>query len=135
MRRKKAPPLPAKLERVRSRFERWRKTKQRRTPIPDALWNAALKLTEEYSVHRVARVLHLNGTELMRRAVARGLRGPSSKAPRPTFVEVGLSQSTTPAACIVEMEDGQGAKLRVSLRGQGELDLVGLSEAFWSQGT
>ena len=33
--------------------------------------------------------------------------------------------------CIIEMEDGSGAKMKMAFRGQMNLDLIELSKTFW----
>ena len=35
--------LPAQLDKVRRRFERWRATRKGRSPIPDGLWASAVR--------------------------------------------------------------------------------------------
>lgn len=130
MKRKKPPPLPAKLERARARFDSWRRTRTGRVPIPESLWKMAVKLTEHYSVHRVSRALRLNGTDLKRRAVAAAKADRRVRVTRPRFVEVDLPPTTPQAACVVEVENGHGARLKISFRDCGELDLVKLREIF-----
>ena len=45
------------LEEVSELFNRWRHDRRRRDPIPDALWRAAVSLTDAHSVNVVARYL------------------------------------------------------------------------------
>ena len=40
------------LKEVELRFEHWRKTRSKKGHIPDLLWEAAVSLTEKYSVSR-----------------------------------------------------------------------------------
>lgn len=56
--------LPAPLERVRGRFERWRRAEAR---IPKALWGAAVKAAGRYGIHRTARALGVDYYTLKRR--------------------------------------------------------------------
>jgi len=44
MKTRKTRGLPAKLEAVRRRFDRWRKAHRPRSRIPDALWSVAVKM-------------------------------------------------------------------------------------------
>jgi hypothetical protein len=60
MKRQKRPTLPAPLERVRSQFEAWRRTRQKRSQIPERLLQSAASLAREFGVHLVARVLRVN---------------------------------------------------------------------------
>ncbi|HTF22635.1 MAG TPA: hypothetical protein VK937_01815 [Candidatus Limnocylindria bacterium] len=50
----------SQLERVQSRFDLWRKTRKRCSPIPETLWTSALELVREHGLHRTARALQLN---------------------------------------------------------------------------
>jgi hypothetical protein len=52
------------LEEVRVQFETWRKTRNSRQPIPDQLWQAAFKLSKNYSVYKIAKTLRLDYTKL-----------------------------------------------------------------------
>lgn len=55
---------PVSIEDVQYQFENWRETREKRCPIPEELWYAAVRLTEDYSVSHVARTLRLNYTRL-----------------------------------------------------------------------
>lgn len=58
---------PVSIEDVKYQFKNWRKTREKRCPIPEELWNAAVRLTQDYSVSHVARTLRLNYTRLKQR--------------------------------------------------------------------
>ena len=49
--------LPAELDRLQQRFERWRRTHRIRSRIPEPLWTAAARVAGTYGVHRVAKAL------------------------------------------------------------------------------
>jgi hypothetical protein len=68
--------LPARLERVRQRFERWRRTRQVGARIPEALWVSAVKAAGRYGVHRTARALSVDYYALKRRVEG---RAPAAK--------------------------------------------------------
>ena len=64
-------PIPITLERVRQRFEQWRRTRTpRRSPIPAALWSAAVAVARQHGVYATARALHLDYTALKTRITA-----------------------------------------------------------------
>ena len=44
--------LPAGLEGVQRRFERWRRTRRGHARIPDSLWAAAVKAAGRHGLHR-----------------------------------------------------------------------------------
>ena len=55
------------LGEVKERFEGWRKRRSRLEPIPEELWEAAVRLTEEHSIVHVSKCLRLNYTKLKER--------------------------------------------------------------------
>ncbi len=67
MRARPTRDLPARLEGVRRRFERWRGTHQARTRIPDRLWAAAVKVAGMYGIHRAAKALRVDYYSLKKR--------------------------------------------------------------------
>jgi hypothetical protein len=91
------------LEGVRELFDRWRQGKKRRAPIPPALWKAAVSLTDAYSIHKVARFLHLNHSALKSRV---------DHANPIAFVEINAVAVTT--ECTVEIERPTGEKMRIT---------------------
>ena len=64
---RKTRDLPARLERLRRRFERWRGTHKARSRIPDPLWAAAVKMADTYGLYRTAKVLRLDYYALKKR--------------------------------------------------------------------
>jgi len=59
--------LPAGLEGVQRRFERWRRTRRGHARIPDALWAAAVKAAGVHGLHRTVRALRLDYYSLKER--------------------------------------------------------------------
>lgn len=55
-----APSPEPTLEDVRTQFETWRKTRKSRKPIPERLWQAAVKLSKSYLPSMICQALHLN---------------------------------------------------------------------------
>ncbi len=127
------PAVKPTLEEVRNQFETWRKSRQRRTPIPDLLWHAAVSLSRDYSVLQISKALRLNYTDLKKRVhTSRSVCLPETNS-RPAFVELDFSKSIFPAECIVEMEDKSGARIKMYFKGEAGLDLLELGKAFWSK--
>ncbi len=54
---------PTTLEEVGHLFSHWRTHKTGRPRIPDELWNAAIALTEQYSVSEITKYLNVNPTQ------------------------------------------------------------------------
>ena len=53
------PDIPANMQKVLRRFERWRNAHTGRLPIPKRLWTAAVKLAREHGVFHTAKALRL----------------------------------------------------------------------------
>jgi len=123
------------LEEVRDRFETWRSRRKARSRIPKALWQAAVEQCHDHSVLEVSKALGLNYNTLKDR-----VQKPKKMALPPPggcveFVEVGFEAMARPPECIVEMEAGNGAKLKMRFLGhQKPFDPVVLARAFWRQG-
>ncbi len=115
------------LKEAQQQFEQWRKNRKGREPIPEHLWQAAARLSKQYSINHVARLLRLNHTALKERVEI-------SKQENPAFVEIPFPDKVSPVHWIVEMEKTSGAKLRMSCQGEGAIEaLVERGKAFWGR--
>ena len=119
------------LSEAQSQFERWRRRRSRGTRIPAALWDAAAKAARKYGVSKVAGTLRLDYYKLKERLES----APEFSGPEPGdgggFLEVPLYAAPT-AECVLELEDGEGARLRVALQGVSPAELEPLARALWS---
>ena len=122
---------PAQLEKVRRRFEAWRRNRTVRTRIPESLWAAAVKVAERHGVHRTAKALRIDYYGLKRRVEEVGFGGVPARGDTATFVELTGPLAVGSVECLVELEDDSGAKMRVHLKGVEAPDLVALSGSFW----
>ena len=69
---KETTSVPVALEKVRRRLERWRRTRTyRRSPIPAALWSAAVAVARQHGLYTTSRVLRLDYTALKKEALDR----------------------------------------------------------------
>jgi hypothetical protein len=118
------------LSEVRSQFERWRQGRSRGARIPGALWDAAAEAAREYGVSKVAGTLRLDYYKLKERLES----APERSGPEPgngrAFLEIPLYSSA--AECVFELEDAQGVRLRVAVKGASPAELEPLARAFWS---
>ena len=132
MRRKESitPALRASLKEVKIQFEAWRSMRKGREPIPDALWEAAASLRQDYSTHQISKALHLNYNDLKKRVQKLDTVSPPGAQSRSAFVELDFGRSILPTECIVEMEEPDGAKMKVHIKGGVDFDLLGLTKAF-----
>jgi len=138
---------PSRLEKVRHRFDEWRRRHRTRSRLPESLWAAAVELGREFGINRTARVLRLDYYSLKtrvevihpgvsrRKATRRGRKVSVPRHPEipasATFLEVGPLPSAAAGECILELEDAVGAKMRVHLKGHEVPDLTTLARVFW----
>ena len=134
MRSRETRALPSRLEAGRRRFERWRRTREGRSRIPNPLWNSAVKLSATYGIHRTAKTLRLNPDSLKKRVAStngndsRGQKKHRQKAvrqePATAFVELVPTEGACPPEYILELENPRGAKMRVHLTGRQISEVV-----------
>ena len=91
----------SEMREVKAAFEKWRSTRRVRR-IPDALWSAAVGLTETVSVNRVARELRLNSTELRKRVNAE--KGQAEDPAKQGFVEIPVLRAGLPNCALAGVE-------------------------------
>ncbi|MGH9352582.1 MAG: hypothetical protein ACRD2G_10535 [Terriglobia bacterium] len=139
-----APNRSTTLERARRRFEHWRRARRSGARIPNALWALAVAVAREHGVNPTSECLHVDFNHLKKRLAtgssppreskdfAFGLKGPA-RPPRPstaTFVELTPSPSAL-SPCTIELENVQGAKMKIHLASPEAVDLVALSRSLW----
>lgn len=122
---RKTRSIPTTLEQARRQFERWRKVRPSLSPIPKPLWALAVKIAQEHGVSRTAQTLRLNYHALKERL-------PAARLPQATsaFVEL-VPQPSGLSPCTIELENGQGAKMKIHLARPEAVDLLALSRSLW----
>ena len=121
---------PSELQKVQRQFTSWRRTRNKRSPIPEPLWDGAVGLALEQGVNPVAQALRLDYYRLRDRVAA------AEQAQRPEgrhsdFVELEVDPSAWGVPCTIELEDRAGAKMTIGLSRGSSTELVALVEAFW----
>jgi hypothetical protein len=128
--------VPAEVRREQKQFKRWRAGKRGSRRIPPGLWEAAAKLCETYSVHRVSRWLHLNHTALQKRAGKQP--GPRSCRPKPNFVEWSLPAGSLPGVSsveyVVEVPGRRDVAQCIHVRGASVSEVAALVRALGAEG-
>ncbi len=122
--------LPASLEALRRRFERWRRSRTGRSRIPDALWTAAVRAAGRYGLHRTIRALRLDYYALKKRVENAASDSEPGREAAATFLELPVPVSGGVSECVVELEDSGGAKMRVHLKGGAVPDVTALVRSF-----
>jgi hypothetical protein len=130
---RKTRDLPARLKKLRQRFERWRGTHKARSRIPDGLWASAVKMAGTFGLHRTARALRLDYYVFKKRIERQLATAPNlPEKTASTFLELPLPASAGACDCALELENVAGAKMRVHLKAVPPPDLAALSRSFWN---
>ena len=119
-------PLPAGLRRAAVRIEDWRRTRTKRV-VPAELWRLAVELAGRHGLSPTARALRLDYYSLKSRLGRPG----SAIVPKASFVELVASAPAVARECLVEFENGAGAKMRVHLKGDGVAEVATLERVFF----
>ncbi len=140
--------LPAEADEVREGIERWRKTRKKRSPMPEKLWVAAVTLARTHGIYRISQALGVSYDSLKTRLTqapkvtssrpGKRAKASASKAP-PRFVELQAppAEVTAPAkerGVVVEVLDGAGAKLTILLGAKATINVCAVVAAFKSGG-
>ena len=131
MRSTTTQPLPASLEALRLRFERWRRSRTARSRIPDPLWASAVQAAERYGLHRTTTALRLDYYTLKKRVEDAATDREPDREVAATFLELPAPVSASASECVLELEDSGGAKMRVHLKGGAVPDVTALARSFW----
>jgi hypothetical protein len=95
----------------------------------------AVKLAGTYGISRTASVLRVHYNSLKERVDKEAPSSPDESGQESVapFVELAVPRSSSSGCgeCILELEDANGAKMRVHLKGAVAPDLAALSRSFW----
>ena len=127
------PTAKPTIEEVRQRFERWRESRKRRTPIPESLWEGAVGLCADHSIYRISKSLHLNYNVLKRRVCSSRPESIPEPLTSSAFVELNLKGSLPETECLVEREDKDGVKMKMHIKGHLCFDPLEFMKAFFGQ--
>ncbi|MBN1227639.1 MAG: hypothetical protein JXA79_11660 [Deltaproteobacteria bacterium] len=125
------PPINIPLKEIQKQFEDWRSTRQKREPIPEALWEAAVGAAQYNPVGRVSRVLRLDHRKLKKRIRARygdNFFGVDLDA---GFIEIDSRQLLCPVECIVETQQPDGARMKMHIKSGNGFNPLEIAKAFW----
>ena len=129
---KQGSPRPTRdiLNDVRSRFERWRRSRKLGARIPESLWRGAVEAARELGVSKASQELGLDYYGLKKRVESTAERSEAAPAAGRGFLEIPLLASAP--ECVLEMEDAQGTRLRIELKGPAAAHCQTLAQALWS---
>ena len=136
MRSRKTQAIPAHLEAGRRCFERWRRTRNGHSRIPERLWASAVRLAGTYGLCRTARTLRLDYNALKKRVDSAAPYDSSGQETATPFVELLPPQQACLPECIVELENPRGTKIRIRLTGHHSPEVVtAVSQVFFGAGS
>lgn len=125
----------AEVKEVQRQITHWRKTRRKRSPMPPALWDAAVSLARRHGIYAIARALRVSYETLKRRVEQPPRNGSLGRLEATGFVEVPAAQlvsSSEPSETVVEITAPDGARLVVRLPdGAHNLDVLCLADTFW----
>jgi len=121
--------VPAQLLQLQGEFSSWRMTRVRGERIPNDLWKSAAKLASCYGLHQTSKLLNLGYYSLKRRMEQQQVSKSSSQD---AFIELPPVSMTHSRECVIEFEDGTGAKMRMHWKGSDLSDVLALGHSFWS---
>lgn len=128
MAQKQTTPIPEPITRLQRQLEEFRRTRPRRTKLPESLWDTAAELARQYGVHAVAQPLRLDYMGLKKRLGEEASR--QATQPKPVFVELSAPPAGTRPACLIELESTRGSKLRIHWPAGTAPDWAGLLRAW-----
>jgi hypothetical protein len=125
-------PVPGEITALGRRVKRWRATREKRSVMPEPLWQEAVRLARVHGVSPVCRHVGLSYGTLRKRASAREDEPTRAPAAEAGFVEVNAAQllSGSPGQTVLELSERDGTRLTVRLAAGSEVDVLGLVEGF-----
>ena len=131
MKRKQNEELPAAVKRLAGKLSEWREHRGHGQRIPEALWAGAVKAARRHGLHPISRALKLDYYQLKRRlGDGEEVAGAASNG-EAVFEELtAMAARSSEPRCVVELEKGNGAKLRVSVSDAATVDWCRVKEAF-----
>jgi hypothetical protein len=126
-------PHPAPLDKTRDRIDQWRKTRRfANTPMPAALWRAAVAAAQQHGLSPTARTLRIDYGALKSHVEA--AVGRASERP-PTFVELRAPSLAAVESgrleCVFERETPDSLR-RVRVSGLSPASVLPLARLVWS---
>ena len=119
--------VPEAIERARAELELWRGQRRRGERIPESVWRSAVGAASRHGVHQVSRALGLDYLRLKRRVEEATRRGSGAEV---GFVELGGGPVASDVGCVVELEKGNGTRMRICVRDAARVDWCRMKEAF-----
>ena len=123
--------LPVALRTASRQFDRRRSRQPQRTRLPEDLWQKTVILAHAHGLNKTAGALGLKYESLKKHLEAACSETSDPKQARAAFVEL-LPREVRPSClqCMIEVEDGHGATIRLHVQGIHVPDLVAFAHLF-----
>lgn len=119
-----------RLETVQAQFSDWRKNRKKRGCIPESLWDAAVSLSDGFSINELSKALRLNHSSLKDR-IETIQTSPHEEPCLPTFIEFPpLNPAADSTEVSLELEKA-GARMKIHVK--GHIDVTSVVQTFWRQ--
>jgi hypothetical protein len=128
MNRKSTSPIPEPIVQLQRQLDQFRGNQQRRTKLPESLWQAAVELARQHGVYSVAHPLRLDYMGLKKRLD--GTPSLRRKATKPAFVELIAPHPATLEEYWIEFESSSGGKMRIQWKASAAPDWASLLRAW-----
>ena len=115
---------------MRAELQAWRGQRCKGDRIPEEVWRQAAGAVRQYGLHRVSKALGLDYKQLKRRAGRCAGAGATARDEEPVFVELAGLRTEAGLAGVVELEKGNGTRMRICVREAVAVDWGKLKEAF-----
>lgn len=127
--------VPRDIAALGRRVERWRNGREKRSPMPESLWQEATRAARKHGVSPVCRHVGLGYASLQKR-VAAAEAASSEESAGEGFVELSAAQllGGSPSQTMLELSARDGTRLTLRLAPGSEVDVVGLVEGFRGRG-
>jgi len=126
--RKSTSAIPEAIIQLQRQLDQFRRTQQRRTKLPEPLWQAAVELARQHGIYPVAHSLRLDYMGLKKRLGGIPIR--RRKATKPGFVELIAPRATPLEECAIDFECPSGRKMRIQWKASTPPDWVSLLRAW-----
>lgn len=138
MGKQKKKKIAPELLNLAQKFDDWRKTREKRGPIPEDLWKSAVKMAQKYGTTLVISLLRLNSGSLKRRLANTNKNGAIQNHESNGFLEldvsqIPLSQPMVSPECVIEIEMPAKGKMTLRLSGISHFDPASFARLWWSQ--
>lgn len=114
-----------RLQAVSDAFAEWRRSRDKRSPIPEDLWRAAVTLSSFCSTYRTAKALRLDYAKLKRLIHENSVRSYGSG-----FVELRAESLFATSQCSIELQSPAGFRMEIRAEASTPTQFLPLITAF-----